>query len=228
MALNVRSNFRRQGRPAGAGASTAKLTAPIVEWQAAKGFGFLSFEGHRVFVHHRDFVVKHKQPEVGDVVEFRLGNDTQGRICAQQVEHRNDGGRIRLWHLALLLPLLVAPGFALSKVGARYDWRPIAGCAVGLSLIAYVMYWFDKQRARRGEWRISESTLQVVALLGGWPGAFLAQRHLHHKTSKMSFQVLFLFIIALNQFIAVDYLRDWTMAHAANAEFKRLTMSVPK
>jgi uncharacterized membrane protein YsdA (DUF1294 family)/cold shock CspA family protein len=204
------------------------LTARIVEWRTGKGYGFLSFEKHRIFVHLRDFTVKHKQPEVGDMLEFVLGKDDKGRLCAQKVEHHNDGGRIRLWHLLVLLPLLAAPGYALRQAAGRNDWRLACGCAAGLSIIGFLVYWLDKLRARHGQWRISESTLHLVALLGGWPGAFLAQRHFRHKTSKLRFQLVFWLIVTLHQFLAVDYLRDWTSTHAANAAFMRLTMTGAK
>jgi uncharacterized membrane protein YsdA (DUF1294 family)/cold shock CspA family protein len=228
MAFDVRSDYANQVRSASTNAPVAKLTARIVEWNVAKGYGFISFEKHRIFVHQRDFAVKHRRPEVGDLIEFVLGRDDKGRLCAQQAEHHNDGGRVRFWHLLALLPLLVAPGYALWQAGGRNDWRLVYGCAAGISLIAYLMYWLDKLRARHGEWRIAESTLHLVTLLGGWPGAFLAQRHFNHKTAKLRFNLLFWLIVTLHQFLAVDYLRDWTVARAANAEFMRLTMTTRK
>ena len=55
--------------------------------------------------------------------------------------------------------------------------------------ITYGMYADDKQRAASGAWRVPESSLHLAELLGGWPGAFLAQRWLRHKCSKASYQV---------------------------------------
>jgi uncharacterized membrane protein YsdA (DUF1294 family) len=64
------------------------------------------------------------------------------------------------------------------------------------SVVAFGMYWVDKRRARRGEWRVPEFTLHVVELLGGWPGAWLAQRTLRHKSSKHGYRVVFIAIVA--------------------------------
>ena len=228
MALDTRPATSTRAHPPRVGPPLAKLSARIVEWSATKGYGFVLFEKHRLFVHERDFLARHKRPEVGDVIEFVLGKDDQGRFCAQRVEHRNDGGRLRFWNFLLLLPLLAAPGYALWQLGGRRDPRLVFGCAAGISVVAYLLYWLDKLRARHGEWRIAESTLHLVALLGGWPGAFLAQRHFRHKTSKLRFLLCFWMIVTLHQFLAVDYLRDWTVARGVNAEFKRLTMSAPK
>ena len=66
------------------------------------------------------------------------------------------------------------------------------------SLAAVVAYRVDKSAAQSGRWRISESTLHVVALIGGWPGALIAQKVFHHKSRKPSFQAAFLATVALN------------------------------
>jgi len=66
------------------------------------------------------------------------------------------------------------------------------------SIVAFVAYAVDKSAARRGKWRTRESTLHLLSLVGGWPGALLAQHILHHKSRKLSFQVVFWFTVALN------------------------------
>jgi uncharacterized membrane protein YsdA (DUF1294 family) len=38
---------------------------------------------------------------------------------------------------------------------------------------------------------VPERTLHLLALLGGWPGAILGQRHFRHKTRKVSFLFAF-------------------------------------
>ena len=56
---------------------------------------------------------------------------------------------------------------------------------------AFSLYAFDKHAARRGAQRIAERDLQLLALLCGWPGAWLAQQVLRHKTQKTGFRLLF-------------------------------------
>jgi uncharacterized membrane protein YsdA (DUF1294 family) len=60
-----------------------------------------------------------------------------------------------------------------------------------MSVITFLVYGFDKRAAERGEWRTAESTLHVLAFLGGWPGALVAQRFFRHKTVKRPFQMVF-------------------------------------
>jgi len=60
-----------------------------------------------------------------------------------------------------------------------------------LNLLTFWMYWADKRAAQAGQWRTPESTLQLLALAGGWPGAWLAQQVLRHKSSKPSFRMVY-------------------------------------
>jgi uncharacterized membrane protein YsdA (DUF1294 family) len=82
-----------------------------------------------------------------------------------------------------------------------------------LSVIAYGMYGMDKRAAQAGEWRISEAVLHIVGVLGGWPGALLAQRVFRHKTRKEEFQVLFWVTVLLNcsalGWLSTELGRDW-------------------
>jgi uncharacterized membrane protein YsdA (DUF1294 family) len=45
---------------------------------------------------------------------------------------------------------------------------------------------------------VPEKTLHMMALAGGWPGAWLAQKMFRHKTSKKEFQVVFWLTVVLN------------------------------
>ena len=67
-----------------------------------------------------------------------------------------------------------------------------------MSALAFALYWMDKRRAGRGQWRIRESTLHVTEFLGGWPGAFVAQRTFRHKWQKGNFMGVFWLIVALH------------------------------
>lgn len=67
-----------------------------------------------------------------------------------------------------------------------------------MSLVTYFVYSVDKARAKDDEWRVSEGTLHLLALIGGWPGALLAQRRLRHKVRKPSFMIVFWLTVAGN------------------------------
>ena len=69
---------------------------------------------------------------------------------------------------------------------------------LALSGWTYVMYMHDKTAAELGEWRVSEGGLHLLGLLGGWPGANLAQHFLRHKSKKTSFRVKHWVMVCLN------------------------------
>ena len=89
------------------------------------------------------------------------------------------------------------------------DLAPVVlfGVYVVLSLVLFGMYGLDKAAARKGRWRISEATLHVVALAGGWPGALIAQHVFRHKTQKQPFRTVFWLTVIANcaAFVAIVY-----------------------
>lgn len=75
-----------------------------------------------------------------------------------------------------------------------------------LSAVSFLQYWADKNSAQSGRWRTPENTLHITELLGGWPGALVAQQVFRHKTRKASFQAVFWLIVLLHQAFWVDQL----------------------
>lgn len=67
-----------------------------------------------------------------------------------------------------------------------------------LSWTVLLAYGVDKSAARAGRARVSEQTLLTVGLIGGWPGALIAQRVFRHKTRKRAFRRVFCFTVFLN------------------------------
>lgn len=76
------------------------------------------------------------------------------------------------------------------------------------SLLALVLFGWDKRAARRDSRRVPESTLHFVELLGGIPGALLAQQLFQHKRSKPSFFLVSWAILALHLTVWVLWWRQ--------------------
>jgi uncharacterized membrane protein YsdA (DUF1294 family) len=66
------------------------------------------------------------------------------------------------------------------------------------SIVTFVLYGFDKRRARNGGQRVRERTLHLWELVGGWPGAWIGQRVFRHKTQKTSFRLVFWAVVILH------------------------------
>ena len=67
-----------------------------------------------------------------------------------------------------------------------------------MSAVAFGLYGLDKQRAARREWRVTEGTLHLIELLGGWPGAIVAQRVFRHKWRTAPYMIVFWAIVSVH------------------------------
>jgi uncharacterized membrane protein YsdA (DUF1294 family) len=54
--------------------------------------------------------------------------------------------------------------------------------------VTFVVYGIDKWKAKRGNWRISEAALLMLAVIGGTIGALLGMKVWHHKTMHLKFK----------------------------------------
>ncbi|WP_284041252.1 DUF1294 domain-containing protein [Vreelandella olivaria] len=75
---------------------------------------------------------------------------------------------------------------------------PVIAYYAVMSVLAYVTYAVDKKAAIHRRRRVRERTLHLLGVLGGWPGALLAQQQLRHKTRKTAFLVGFWLSVVLN------------------------------
>ena len=116
------------------------------------------------------------------------------------------GTRMRGADWLLLALLLVAPVLALyrcvawSRMPMLLAWLLLAN---GATWLGYVL---DKRWAQAAKGRLPERVLHLAELLGGWPGALVAQQLLRHKTRKVSYQWVFWGIVGLHQLFWGDWL----------------------
>lgn len=101
------------------------------------------------------------------------------------------------------IPLWPSLGaLVLVLIGAFEMNRGLAsGLVVGyvvMSAVTFLAYAADKSAAQAGRFRTQESALHLLEIVGGWPGALIAQRLLRHKTRKQSFQIAYWTCVALN------------------------------
>ena len=82
-------------------------------------------------------------------------------------------------------------------------------CLIGMSVIAFVFYGYDKRQAIRNRSRVPEVILHMLALLGVTPGAFLGQLVFRHKTKKLRFRIVFLAIVLLQAGVGFCYWFYW-------------------
>lgn len=59
-----------------------------------------------------------------------------------------------------------------------------------INFVAFYLYWDDKRRAKKDKWRIKESTLLLVGLVGGSLGSLVSMYVFRHKTQHWKFKIL--------------------------------------
>lgn len=174
----------------------------ITSWKDEQGFGFITPNdgGNQIFVHITSFANRQKRPIGNECVTYELKTDARGRAQAgsvaflDEVSTPTSSGRSNT-------PLLLAAVFLAFVAGAVLaDKLPLAVLWLyyGASAVAFIAYALDKSAAKNNRWRTQESTLHLFALFGGWPGALAAQSLLRHKSTKLSFQLIFWTTVFLN------------------------------
>ncbi|MBE9037687.1 DUF1294 domain-containing protein [aff. Roholtiella sp. LEGE 12411] len=197
-------------------------------WKDDRGFGFIqpSNGGQEVFLHITAFKDVNYRPQVGDFIcyELTVNKDNKLRACnasIQGVKSKPIGqsssytaptkftskSMVISSSLALKTLLLsLLPGLGSINL-ALTTGNPIPLILYPImSLITFRLYADDKSRAKQGRWRVPEKTLHLCELMGGWLGAFIAQQKLHHKSSKLSYQVVFWAIAILHIVFWLDWL----------------------
>lgn len=199
-----------------------QLTGTIQSWQDDRGFGFIepAQGGQEIFVHIKSFTSRGgSRPQVGQRVTFEVELNAQGKKRAknvamvraatasavQRLRQRRAADSPAQWGTASLFAL---PAFLLVYLAVAVIWRVpgwVAALYAGASVVCALVYAIDKSAAVAGRWRVSESTLHTLSLVGGWPGALVAQQVLRHKSNKASFRSAFWGTVVVNvaAFVAI-------------------------
>jgi uncharacterized membrane protein YsdA (DUF1294 family)/cold shock CspA family protein len=182
----------------------------ITIWKDNQGFGFITPNGggEPVFLHIKTFSNRQRRPVGNELVTYELTVDERRRLRAvdvafvgeSRVERSTGGSR---WGPTAFVAL-----FLVFVTGAVITGKlPLAvlGVYFAASVIAFLVYWYDKSAAEKSLWRTQESTLHLFGLIGGWPGALLAQKLFRHKSRKREFQAVFWATVVLNCAALVVY-----------------------
>lgn len=185
-----------------------RFNGTLKTWNDARGFGFVEAAqgGQELFVHIKDFPAGTGRPSAGQAVTFEVETGRDGRKKARRVQFpvqprqapRRRAEAPARWSLVRMLAI---PVFAAvyGYVAWRWGFSGVVLMAyAGLSLLAFMAYALDKSAAIGGRWRTAEQTLHLFSLVGGWPGALLAQQLLRHKTSKPGFLAVFWVTVLVN------------------------------
>lgn len=179
-----------------------RLKGKITRWNDAKGYGFVEPDtgGARAFVHITSFSRSQRRPTEGDLIRYHLVRDKNGRYNATKITFSGTlkNGFIGYgWNLGSTCTLVFCAFLILAAALGKLPLQVLV-IYTAASSITFLAYAVDKSAAKHNRWRTQERTLHLFSLIGGWPGAFYAQKKLRHKSSKPAFKRLFWLTAALN------------------------------
>ena len=178
-------------------------TGRIVAWNNERGFGWVESDGEKVFVHLREFKGTDITPALGVEFPFVMGTDVQGRPCAKGLSACLINGKVGVMGWLLLAALLVWPIAGAFHFPVAF-WIPLLQMLV-LSVLVFKLYAYDKRQAIHYGWRVPQTIMHLGELAGGWPGAFVAQKILRHKSAKKAYQSIFWGIVLIYQVAGFDF-----------------------
>jgi uncharacterized membrane protein YsdA (DUF1294 family)/cold shock CspA family protein len=168
----------------------------ITKWNDEKGFGFVlcNDEKKETFVHISAFNDRPARLQISQLISYEIIKDASGREKAANASFvkanrptstRSEPHGFSYSFLAFMLLVTV---FVVERTVNGF--LPVEYLFVFLmaNLIAFLYYYMDKTAALKGAWRKSEDSLHLLSLIGGWSGAYIAQKLFRHKTKKASFQ----------------------------------------
>lgn len=180
-----------------------RLKGKLTKWNSEKAYGFIAPNtgGKHVFIHKSAFSNRKRTPQLNDIITFSITKDEQGRVCAEQATFSGEKLKKKQAKSANKFSIYLAVIFLIVMMIAvvmEYIPKNLMLAYVSLSIFTFIIYAFDKAKAKRNAWRTPESTLHFLALMGGWPGAAIAQQTLRHKSKKQKFRMVFWLTVVIN------------------------------
>ncbi|MEO6115544.1 MAG: DUF1294 domain-containing protein [Pseudolysinimonas sp.] len=187
-----------------------RLSGVVTTWNDDRGFGFIKPDdgGADIFLHFTAVPRGAARPYQGQHLTFEVEQGEKGKpqaVHAEPVVAAERGDPV-VRPTSVVVAVGSILGFATVFFVAHVRWQvpwTIAGIYVVLSILTFVLYAADKRAAQKGRWRTPENTLLLIGLVGGWPGAAIAQQALRHKTKKLSFRRFFWSTVILNVIVFV-------------------------
>ena len=198
----------------------------LSKWNDDKGFGFILPNDSKktIFVHIKSFTDRNVRPVENQKVTYTLEKNDKGyaainvsrttdnpirsktNIHRKLVQKHTTKKQILTKEISTsnvsLISMFFIGGFVFFILHFSIIENKLPPITIMsyllISILTYFMYQIDKNKAINNEYRISEKSLLILSLLGGWAGAPIAQQKFRHKNKKISFQIFFWLAIFVN------------------------------
>ena len=192
-------------------ARIVRETGVVKAWNPDRGFGFVERpDAPDLFLHIKAFPRGASDPAIGDEVTFQVEVQHDGKPRAAQARRASETYVAAPRPTSPIIGALAILAFTATYLLVELYWGPVPLWVLflylGVSGITFGAYAIDKSAARLRQRRVAETSLILLGMLGGWPGAILAQQLLRHKTAKASFRAVFWVSVLINvvAFVAIN------------------------
>ncbi len=93
------------------------------------------------------------------------------------------------------------------KIYSRIEFY-ILSYAVIINIIGYIIMIIDKYKAKKNKWRIRESTIFIIGLVGGATGVVLGMTMFRHKTQHKKFYIGMPLIVIVQSILSIILLYE--------------------
>lgn len=184
----------------------------VVRWNDDTQSGYIKVRSvkARVQFPQSAFVFRNKRPEKHQRVSFVLGRRNGEWVATRVIPQgyaigfadqpaEQASGTLMNGNGGVTEAVLAAAFVLLHLSAVAFLSLPVAVAYLLLSCLLLSLYRFDKRAAQSsGRTSVSDWVLHLLAALGGWPGALLAQLRYHHHTANIRFIRIFWLTVALN------------------------------
>ncbi len=77
----------------------------------------------------------------------------------------------------------------------------VATYLICINLISFIVFFIDKEKAKRDKWRVKEKTMHTLSFIGGVFGSIAAMKLFHHKTKKRGFVIITIAALLFNIYV---------------------------
>lgn len=178
-------------------------TGHITSWDEEQGTGHIKMTNglELILVHKHEFRNHQTPPQLNQEVSFILSKDNTGKFIAQNVLRYEDKlpstSNIRVALIFSITALFLFSVMIFTKLPAEKAAIILVNYFL-ISTVTFKAYKIDRTFLLEHIGSLPESTLHFLSLLGGWPGAMLAQEILQHKIHDRGFKTLFWLTIFIN------------------------------
>jgi len=190
-----------------------RFEGKLIKWYDDKGFGFIraTQDSKDVFLHISEIQKLKQRPKINALLSYEIARDDKGRFRAVNVGYSLAHKSVKKvdspvsFSVAFIVYFLLFTAFIIERTLKGFLPEVFPFIFIGANLVVFLYYYQDKTSALKSDWRTPEATLHWLSLIGGWGGAYIAQKLFRHKYKKDAFMMTYKLTVFVNCLVITIY-----------------------